>query len=228
MEGSSPKKFAIIVAGGTGTRMQSTVPKQFMSIAGKPILVHTLLRFHQWSSDVGIILVMHADWIDEWKALAQTYCPDVPHRIVAGGKERFDSVLAGLDSITESNAIVGIHDAVRPLVSSDTLQRCYEGALEYGSAIPCVPVTDSIRMVKHNSSEHMDRRILRAVQTPQCFEMSMLKKAYQQQFRSVFTDDASVVEAAGFEIHLVEGNRENIKITNPEDMLVANSLLGRF
>jgi 2-C-methyl-D-erythritol 4-phosphate cytidylyltransferase len=225
MNSTSPRRHVIIVAGGTGTRMQSVVPKQFMAIGGTPILVHTLRRFHVWDNQIGIVVVMHADWMEEWKVIAQKHCPEIPHRLVAGGKERFDSVKAGLLCIDETEAIVGIHDAVRPLVSNETLQRCFDGALQKGSAIPCVPVTDSIRMVTPHGSQHLNRSNLRAVQTPQCFSMEILTKAYQQPYNTIFTDDASVVEASGQEVYLVEGNRENIKITNPEDMRVAESLV---
>lgn len=225
MRGELIRRYLIVVAGGTGTRMQSTVPKQFMPIGGIPILVHTLKLFHQWDPEMHMVVVMHADWIAQWKDLAQQYCPQIEHTIVAGGKERFDSVKAGLACVQDAQAIIGIHDAVRPLVSTDTLQRCFDTAQMRGSAIPCVPVTDSIRMLDADGSKHVDRALLRAVQTPQCFAFHVLEKAYHQAYQSTFTDDASVVEAAGWPIHLVEGNRENIKITNPEDIVVAESLL---
>ncbi len=225
MQGELIRRFLIVVAGGTGTRMQSAVPKQFMPIGGIPILVHTLRQFHAWDKDLQLIVVMHADWIGQWHELAQTHCPEIVHQVVRGGQERFDSVKAGLACIADQEAIVGIHDAVRPLVSKATMQRCFDAAHRWGSAIPCVPVTDSIRMVVGSGSKHIDRAALRAVQTPQCFSMDILQKAYQQTYQSTFTDDASVVEAAGFAVELVEGNRENIKITNPEDILVAESLL---
>lgn len=225
MQGELIRRYLIVVAGGTGTRMQSAVPKQFMTIGGIPILVHTLSQFHRWDPTMRIVVVMHGDWIDQWKDLAQQYCPQIEHNIVTGGKERFDSVKAGLACVQDSGAIIGIHDAVRPLVSAETLQRCFETAQVKGSAIPCVPVTDSIRMLDAEGSKHVDRAQLRAVQTPQCFAFHVLEKAYQQPYQSTFTDDASVVEAAGWPIHLIEGNRENIKITNPEDILVAESLL---
>jgi len=225
MQGELIRRYLIVVAGGTGTRMQSAVPKQFMPIGGIPILVHTLRQFHAWDEHLQLIVVMHADWIGQWHELAQTHCPEIVHQVVRGGQERFDSVKAGLACIADQEAIVGIHDAVRPLVSKATMQRCFDGAHRWGSAIPCVPVTDSIRMVVDSGSKHIDRAALRAVQTPQCFSLDILQKAYQQTYQSTFTDDASVVEAAGFAVELVEGNRENIKITNPEDILVAESLL---
>jgi 2-C-methyl-D-erythritol 4-phosphate cytidylyltransferase len=225
MQGKLGRRYLIVVAGGTGTRMQSAVPKQFMSIGGIPVLAHTLKRFSDWDPHLEIVVVMHQDWIEQWKVLSSQFCPDIMHSVVAGGKERFDSVKAGLALVKDSSAIVGIHDAVRPLVSADTLMRCFDTAQSKGSAIPCVPVTDSIRVIDDNGSRHMDRAMLRAVQTPQCFMYSVLLKAYEQDFKASFTDDASVVEEAGFQVHLVEGNRENIKITNPEDIAVAESLL---
>jgi len=227
MDGSSTKRYVIVVAGGTGTRMQSVVPKQFMRIGGEPILVHTLRQFVEWDAHIKIIVVMHADLIAEWRELAKVNCPEIEHHVVPGGKERFDSVKAGLTCIEDAEAVVGIHDAVRPLVTKATLERCYTVAHQKGSAIPCVPVTDSIRMVDGEASKHLDRSVLRAVQTPQCFKLNLLVQAYNLPYQTSFTDDASVLEAAGIEVHLVEGNRENIKITNPEDLLVAESLLNR-
>ena len=227
MQRTSQMNYVIIVAGGTGTRMQSNLPKQFIELAGKPIIVHAIEKFVQWDPSIRIIVVMHADFISMWTEMAMIHCPSIKHQIVGGGAERFDSVKAGLAYVDATDAVVGIHDAARPLVSIATLQRCYEGALHHGSAIPCIPVTDSVRMLDLDGSHHLDRTMLRAVQTPQCFEMSVLSKAYEQPYKSVFTDDASVVEAAGFTVQLVDGNRENIKITNPEDILVAESLLGQ-
>jgi 2-C-methyl-D-erythritol 4-phosphate cytidylyltransferase len=228
MQISKEQQYMIVVAGGTGTRMQSTTPKQFIQLAGVPILVHTLVRLKNWSPDLKIIVVMHTDWIKKWNHLASVHCPQIPHTVVAGGEERFHSVLAGLRGISDLEATVGIHDAVRPLVSDATLQRCFESARVNGSAVPCIPVTDSIRMVESAGSKHLDRSSLRAIQTPQCFSMDVLTKAYQQPFNPFFTDDASVVESGGYPIHLVDGNRENIKITNPEDLLLAAALLDFF
>jgi 2-C-methyl-D-erythritol 4-phosphate cytidylyltransferase len=225
MQRTSERNYAIIVAGGTGTRMQSITPKQFMPIGGVPIMVHTLRQFFNWDAQIKIIVVMHSDFIEQWRAIAQVHCPEVAHQVVPGGRERFDSVKAGLSCIDAAEAVVGIHDAVRPLVSNSTLQRCFEGAKLKGCAVPCVPVTDSIRMVETDGSKHLDRSSLRAIQTPQCFSLQVLKHAYQQPFSPFFTDDASVVESSGYPIHLVEGNRENIKITNPEDLLLATALL---
>jgi 2-C-methyl-D-erythritol 4-phosphate cytidylyltransferase len=227
MHRTSENRYVIVVAGGTGTRMQSAVPKQFMLIGGKPIMVHTLSQFVAWDPQIKIIVVMHSDFIGQWKELAHVHCPHIIHQVVSGGKERFDSVKAGLACIEDLEAVVGIHDAVRPLVAKATLERCYIGAQQKGSAIPCVPVTDSIRMVDGEASKHMDRSSLRAIQTPQCFQLNLLLQAYNLPYQTSFTDDASVVEASGSAVHLVEGNRENIKITNPEDLLVAESLLSR-
>lgn len=219
------KDHIIIVAAGKGARMQSALPKQFMELAGKPILLHTLQKFHKFNPNLGITVVMHPDYIPFWNDLARTLNVEVPHQVVAGGEERFHSVRNGLFSIKDLEGIVGIHDAVRPLVSFRTLELAYSKARQHCSAIPVLPVSDSLRELKNDKSHIVDRTQFRLVQTPQCFEISELKSAFQMDYRPSFTDDASVWEASGREVYLFEGNRENFKITTPEDLRLAEALL---
>ncbi len=215
----------IIVAGGTGSRMGAELPKQFLEIQKKPILLHTLERFHSFDPHLQIVIVLHPDYADYWRDLAQTLQVTIPHTIVKGGKERFDSVRNGLLAITSDSGIVGIHDAVRPLVSLKTFETCYNAARIHGAAIPVTPVNDSLRYVDQDGNRIADRSRFRLVQTPQCFEISLLRKAFEQPYHPSFTDDASVVESLGVSLHLVEGNRENFKITTPEDLRLADVLL---
>ena len=215
----------IIVAGGTGTRMGSELPKQFLEIQKKPILLHTLERFHSFDPKLQIVIVLHPDYADYWKDLVNELGVTIPHTIVKGGQTRFDSVRNGLLSITSEDGVVGIHDAVRPLVSVKTFETCFNDARIYGNAIPVVPINDSIRYVDEGKNQIADRSKFRLVQTPQCFELSLLRKAFEQPYHPSFTDDASVIESLGVSLHLVEGNRENIKITTPEDLRLASILL---
>lgn len=215
----------IIVAGGTGSRMGAELPKQFLEIQGKPILAHTLERVHSFNPELNIILVLHPDYVDYWMDLARTIGLNVPHQVVKGGKERFDSVKLGLQAISEATGVVGIHDAVRPLVSKKTFETCFNNARINGTAIPVVSVNDSLRELHNNESRIADRSKFRLVQTPQCFEISLLRKAFKADYHPSFTDDASVVESLGVRLHLVEGNRENIKITTPEDLRLADVFL---
>lgn len=219
------KDFAIVVAAGSGTRMKSALPKQFLELHGKPLLLHTLEKFHRYDPELEIIVVLNREYIQFWEDLSRTLGNNVPHRIVEGGSERFYSVKNAIESIDQETGIIGIHDAVRPLVSFRTLDVCYNTARSRSAAVPVIQVADSIRIVENGKSAPVDRNMYRIIQTPQCFELSILRKAYQQSFRSSFTDDASVVEASGEEIHLVEGNRENIKITTVEDLRMAEALI---
>ena len=219
-------RYIIVVAAGSGKRMGASLPKQFLPVAGKPILMHTLERFHTFDATMHIRLVLHPDYFDYWHALVSEHKMRIPHELIAGGEERFHSVKSAVDSITDPDAVVGIHDGVRPLVSNETLTRCFERAEQVGNAVPVIPVNDSLRLIEGESNRAVDRSQFRIVQTPQCFAMRELKTAFEQPFHTSFTDDASVVEAAGFPIHLVEGNRGNIKITSPEDLLWAEWSLG--
>lgn len=219
------KNHLIIVAGGTGSRMGMELPKQFLEINGKPILAHTLERFHHFDSALNIIVVLHPDFVEYWNDLVQTLGIKVPHEVVKGGKERFDSVKQGLKAISDETGVVGIHDAVRPLVSFKTFETCFNNARINGTAIPVVTVNDSLRELHNGDSKIADRSKFRLVQTPQCFEISLLREAFKADYHPSFTDDASVVESLGVRLHLVEGNRENIKITTPEDLLLAKAYL---
>jgi 2-C-methyl-D-erythritol 4-phosphate cytidylyltransferase len=219
------KRYAVVVAAGSGKRMGAPLPKQFLILANKPLLMHTLEQLYVFDSQLTILLVLHPDYIDYWKRAKEEYSFTVPHTVVEGGEERFHSVKSALKTIDDEAAVVGIHDGVRPLVSMETLQRCFEAAEASGNAVPVIPLNDSLREVDGNHSHAADRSKFRSVQTPQCFRMSQLKVAFHQEFTASFTDDASVVESAGFEINLVDGNRENVKITTPEDLRWAEWLL---
>jgi len=216
--------YAIIVAAGTGKRMGTDIPKQFLEIAGKPVLMHTIERFRLFDESVKIIAVLPADQLSYWEELKAEYSFDIPHTVVKGGNSRFLSVKNGLMHV-EIPGLVAIHDSVRPLVSIDTIKRCFEAAEKYGSAIPVISSADSLRIVTDKGSIPVDRHNIRQIQTPQVFNAELIKKAYLEEYDPAFTDDATVLEKTGEEIHLVEGNRENIKITNPEDLLISEALL---
>lgn len=218
-------RYAIIVAAGRGVRMGTDIPKQFLEINGKPIVMHTLERFHAFDPHMHLLLVLHADLVDYWHTLSNRHSFSIKPKVIVGGSERFFSVKNAVLAIGDNDAIVGIHDAVRPMVSEQTLQRCYEGAACLGNAIPAVPLNDSLRVVEGSVNHSVDRSAYRIVQTPQCFRLALLKKAFEQDYRTSFTDDASVVEALGEQIHLVEGNRENVKITTSEDLRFAEAFL---
>ena len=218
------KKIVIIIAGGKGLRMQTETPKQFIELQGKPILMHTMNVFFKYDNNISIILVLPADQIDYWKQLCEQHHFSILHMIVEGGETRFHSVRNGLKH-AQDNSLIAIHDGVRPLVNVETIECCFDAATQYGNAVPVVDLVDSVRMVKGSESEIIDRNKLRLVQTPQVFDSQLLLKAYEQAFNPSFTDDASVVETLGTKIHLVEGNRENIKITTPIDIAVAEHLI---
>jgi 2-C-methyl-D-erythritol 4-phosphate cytidylyltransferase len=218
------KKTALIVAGGAGIRMGTGLPKQFIEIAGKPLLMHTIGVFKNYDPSVSVILVLSEAYQVSWKQLCEKFNFMIPHQIVNGGMTRFQSVKNGLDTLT-GDGIVFIHDGVRPLVSQNTLHRCYEGAIREGNAIPVIPVNESVRWCEDQNNHPVDRSKLVLIQTPQTFLISGIQQAYRQQYQSGFTDDASVLESMGETIHLVEGNRENIKITWPEDLLFAQTIL---
>jgi 2-C-methyl-D-erythritol 4-phosphate cytidylyltransferase len=219
-------RYAIIVAAGSGMRMGAPIPKQFLEIGGMPILMHTLNRFMAYDAAIHLVVVLHADYVQLWQSLCAKHHFSTPHTIVIGGSERFFSVQKAIQSLSdEEDAVVGIHDAVRPMVSMDTLERCYSRASEKGNAVPAIVVNDSMRIVEPDGNKSIDRSSLRIIQTPQCFRLRLLRRAFLQDYRAEFTDDASVVEALGERIELVEGNRENIKITTPEDLRWLSLLL---
>jgi 2-C-methyl-D-erythritol 4-phosphate cytidylyltransferase len=219
------KKYCIIVAGGSGRRMKSGAPKQFLPLGGRPVLMHTIERFYSFDSSAVIIVVLPAELHSPWRNLIKEYSFNISHMIAAGGEERFYSVKAGLNLVTEES-LVAIHDGVRPLVSHDTIWRCFADAEEFGNAVPFIEPTDSVRLLEGDDSRPFPRNEVRLIQTPQVFRSSIIIQAYNRDFSHSFTDDATVAEASGVKIHLTHGNRENIKITTPEDLVIANSLLG--
>jgi 2-C-methyl-D-erythritol 4-phosphate cytidylyltransferase len=213
------------VAGGTGTRMNLNTAKQFLPLAEKPVLLHTFEAFRLYDPELQFILVLYKSLHGEWAKIQKEYGFDLVHTVVEGGEERFHSVKNGIDALDKSVKLVAIHDAVRPFVSADTIERCFESASKSGAAIPAVPVIDTIRRMDGNSSYTIPRNELVAIQTPQCFKSDILKEAYETEYRNIFTDDASVVEHMGHSVDIVEGNRRNIKITTREDLLIAASFL---
>lgn len=215
--------YVIIVAAGSGKRFGTDIPKQFLELAGKPLIMHTIQRFLSYSTDISIIVVLPAEYISYWKELTVKYAFKVPHVVTEGGSTRFYSVKNGL-ALTEDDGLVAVHDGVRPLVSTATISRCFEAAMEFGNAVPAINPPDTVRIQTDMGSETYDRNQVKLIQTPQVFRTEIIKKAYQQEYSPDFTDDATVVERSGQTIHLVEGNRENIKITNPEDLAVAEAL----
>jgi len=218
------KTYALILAGGKGLRMGVDLPKQFLLLAGKPVLMHTLEAFQKADPTTELILVLPAEHQVFWAELCAKHAFALKHQVATGGAVRFDSVRNGLKLIQEQG-LIAVHDGVRPLVSPELINRCFAKALEKGAAIPVFELTESIRRIEGSRSYAEDRSRYRSVQTPQTFRSEMLRQAYEQPFQPVFTDDASVVEAAGYEIALVEGNRENIKITTPQDLLLAEQLV---
>ena len=218
--------YVIIVAGGKGLRMGSDIPKQFLPIGGKPVLMRTLERFREYSPTLQIILVLPKAQQDYWHQLCKDYNFEVEYVLADGGETRFHSVQNGLAKIPDdAEGVVGVHDGVRPFPSIDVIRNCYETARTAKAVIPVIPVVETVRHLQGNTSETVPRNDYRLVQTPQTFDIQLLKAANKQPYNDGFTDDASVVEAFGFNITLVEGNRENIKITTPYDMKIAEILI---
>lgn len=220
------KKFALIVAGGNGSRMKTEIPKQFLEINNRPVLMHTFDTFFKYDSNIEFVLVLPKNQIESWKSLCEKHRFNIKYKIAFGGETRFDSVKNGLELIPDEG-IVFIHDGVRPLVSEKTIENCFETALNKGNALPVIQVSESVRMVEGSENFPVDRSKYFLVQTPQTFKTQLIKKAYQQVNSNSFTDDATVFESCGETIHLVDGNRENIKITFPEDLVYAEILLNR-
>ena len=198
--------------------MGGDIPKQFLVVKGRPILMHTIERFHNFDSTIQLVVVLPKDQHDYWNGLCQQYGFDIPITIADGGKERFHSVKNGLACVHPRCSLIGVHDGVRPYVATEVIQRCYEAAAANGAAIPVVPVFETLRHITPDGSHTVPRQDYKLVQTPQVFQAPLLRRAYEQPFSPSFTDDASVVEALGHSITLVEGNRENIKITTKEDL----------
>ncbi len=219
------KNYAIIVAGGTGLRMKAGLPKQFLPVAGKPILMHTLEAFYYSSAHPELLLVLPASHLQFWSDLCRAEHFTIPHRVITGGEQRFHSVQLALSGLPD-DALVAVHDAVRPLVSEAVIAASFLAAAAHGSAVTAIPSRDSVRRLRHQeASVALPREQIFLVQTPQTFRADLLKKAYEQPYDPDFTDDASVVERSGIDIHLCEGDAKNIKITFPEDLLYAGLLL---
>ena len=218
------KKYAVIVAAGSGIRMGSVLPKQFLLIHNKPILWYTLHIFLKSFKDIHIIVVLPAEYYDTGLTICNEMKAANPIRAVIGGDTRFHSVQRGLALIDEES-IVFIHDAVRCLISPSLIHHCFEETLKFGSAIPCVDARDSVRLVHATGHKSIKRSEIKLVQTPQTFQSSILLPAYKTNYQEEFTDDASVVEATGYEVHLVDGEQNNIKITTPLDLAIAEELL---
>lgn len=218
------KKVVVIVAGGSGSRMGSQLPKQFIEIGGKPILMHTIECFFAYDKSMEVRLVLPTEHIPVWQQLCEKHYFLSKHTVCQGGANRFESVKNGLFGIP-GDTLIAIHDGVRPCVSIDTIKRSFEKAEECGAAIPVTDVFETIREISSDHSETVDRDKFKLVQTPQVFLSDILLKAYEQDFNEKFTDDASVVEAFGIKVCLVEGNRENIKITTPFDLKIAETQL---
>lgn len=219
------KKYAVIVAGGSGKRMGNIIPKQFLLLNGKEVLWYTLDTFLRAYNDLHIILVLPEQHIQNGKAVIASFDEDATRiEVVTGGDTRFHSVQCGLKKVKE-DAVVFIHDAVRCLVSVPLIQRCYKNALEFGSAIPAVPATDSIRIINHAHHAVASRENVRIIQTPQTFLSNIILPAFKQEYTDAFTDEATVVEAYGTKVFLTEGEYDNIKITRPVDMMIAERIL---
>lgn len=219
------KKNVIIVAGGKGLRMGNDLPKQFIPIGGKPLLMRTIEAFYRFDQDINIILVLPVSHQDYWKSLCEEYNFSIEHTIANGGETRFHSVKNGLALVADG--LVGVQDGVRPFGSVEMIKRCFDAAEEeYPAVIPVIDSTDSLReVVDEDKSRIVDRSKIRLVQTPQVFDVNVLKKAYQTDFKETFTDDASVVEAMGVNVHLVKGEVTNIKITTPLDLKIGELII---
>lgn len=214
----------IIVAGGVGNRMNSQLPKQFIEINDIPIIVHTINKFVKYNSDIEIVLVINPEFLQTWETIEKKQKLSIKYKLALGGRTRFESVKNGLEKVSAGN-IVAIHDSVRPCVSIETIERCFNTAEKSGNAIPVIPINDSVRILSESDSKHFDRSLLRLVQTPQTFQYEIITKAYLQEYSDFFTDDASVVENLGHKIILVDGDKENIKITEKLDLIIAETYL---
>ncbi len=218
------KKYVLIIAGGVGQRMNMDIPKQFIPINGKPVLMHTIARFYEYDKTMDIIVIIPRAHVSLWKDLCVEFNFKIKHQIVNGGKERFYSVKNGL-KVVDENSLVLIHDGVRPLVSFDAINRVVETSEEKGNAIPYIEMNQSVRKVDARGNRAIDRSQLKLIQTPQGFHSSIIKEAYAKRYRKSFTDDASVLEALKHEINLVKGNHNNIKITSSTDLHLVDCLM---
>jgi 2-C-methyl-D-erythritol 4-phosphate cytidylyltransferase len=216
--------YVVIVAGGSGKRMKAEIPKQFLELAGRPVLMHTIERFKLFNDTIEIITVLPENQLRHWIELQKKHSFTITQTLVKGGSHRFFSVRNGLKFVNVPG-LVAIHDGVRPFVSVDTIIRCFETAEKLGNAIPVISPTESLRIITDQGSVPVNRLQVKQIQTPQVFNAGLIKNAYLQEYKPEFTDDATVLEKTGEKINLVDGNRENIKITNPEDLLISTALL---
>ncbi len=217
-------EYAIIVAGGSGSRMQRQLPKQFIEVAGKPILMHTIERFYTYNSSLRIIVVLPQEQLTAWRELCRKHTFKVFHMTVTGGATRFQSVKNGVGAVM-GDGLIAVHDGVRPFVDVEIIREAFKAAEQHGSAVVAVSPKDSIRELSEEGSHAVQRDKYKLVQTPQCFKADILRKAYEQPEQEYFTDDASVVESIGESIKLVEGSYRNIKITTPEDLILAEAFV---
>lgn len=217
-------KYAIIVAGGSGTRMEAEFPKQFMLLNKKPVLLNSIEAFYNYSNEIKLILVLHPDYLGYWKKVCVDYRVTIPVQVVAGGPTRFQSVKNGLSAI-DNEGLVAVHDAARPLINPSFVEKLFEEAEIFGSSVPGVAVNDTIRQFDGKTSVQLDRNALRAMQTPQVFKISELQNAYMQSYTELFTDDASVMQMAGYSLKITEGLPINLKITYPHDIILAEAIL---
>ncbi len=218
------KYYAIIIGGGSGSRMKSDIPKQFMLLRGKPVIMHTLQAFHDSDLKPELILVLNVDYYPYWEQLCTEHNFTIPYTLVKAGNQRFDSVKNGL-KIIKGNAVIAIHDAVRPIINNDLITSSFKHAELHGNAVVAIRPTDSVRKLSGTTSVALNRDEIYLVQTPQTFKSELIKKAYKQPYRIEFTDDASVVEKSGISIQLIPGDPKNIKITYPEDLILAEFYL---
>lgn len=217
------QKSVIITAGGIGKRMGSDLPKQFLVLGGKPVLVHTLELFFKYDPGIEIILTLPNEWRGYWETVIDKYYCRVPHIVVNGGEERYHSIQNALKRC--SGSYIAVHDGVRPFVSFETLDRCFSALNEYEAVVPVLKLKESIRQTSENLTNAVDRTNFRLVHTPQCFHADVLRQAYEQAYHEKVTDDACLVEELGYTIHLVESNEENIKLTTPFDFLIAETII---
>ena len=218
--------YAVVVAGGKGLRMGGEKPKQFQDLKGRPVLMHTLERFREALPEGKLILVLPESWMTMWRDLCHRHAFDIDHELVKGGETRFHSVKNGLDAIRGEEGVVAVHDGVRPFVAVDVIRECVKQALTGACVVPVIAPVESVRLKQGDTdrTQSIDRNLCLLVQTPQVFPLNRLRQAYSQPYQSLFTDDASVVEADGGQVEVVEGNRENIKLTTPFDWAVAQLL----
>ena len=218
--------YVVIVAGGKGLRMGGEKPKQFQDLKGRPVLMHTLERFREALPEGKLILVLPESWMTMWRDLCHRHAFDIDHELVKGGDTRFHSVKNGLDAIRGEEGVVAVHDGVRPFVAVDVIRECVKQALTGACVVPVIAPVESVRLKQGDTdrTQSIDRNLCLLVQTPQVFPLNRLRQAYSQPYQSLFTDDASVVEADGGQVEVVEGNRENIKLTTPFDWAVAQLL----